>query len=63
MPKLTQIEIDGTTYDIGATLTAGTNVVITDDTISVPNVYSKTEIDAMLVDGDSALYGTVSGGE
>ena len=60
MTRLETITIDGVTYDIN--YTAGTNIVISNDTISVPNVYTKAEVDALLaalVDGDNLTYGTV----
>lgn len=46
--KLTQINLDGTVYDLGCdSYTAGTNITITNGVIAAPNVYSKTESDAL----------------
>lgn len=59
--KLTQINLDGTLYDIGGTeYTAGTNITITNGVIAAANVYTKAEVDAKIaaiVDGDNLSYG------
>lgn len=61
MSRMETITLDGVTYRID--YTAGTNVVISDGVISVPDVYTKTEVDdllAALIDGDNLTYGTVA---
>ncbi len=50
---LDKIVIDGVEYTIGAQIDLS-------DYYKKSETYSKTEIDAMLIDGDSASYGTNS---
>ena len=52
--KLTQINLDGTVYDIGGTeYTAGANITISSGTIAAPDVYSKAEADTRYAAADT----------